>query len=195
MEACSCLLLRRDETSGEVCADKLFPAGALFVAPIQPEGHGKTDRATDIMTGDGIVREGRGGVAMVRMAVHIVEETTDMLAQGVIKNQGSVSLRAASRLRLLEQIGEPTVIDAVLEPRRRREEAREIGFVSAGEHTAGDIGQAFVVQDDQACQVMLEMAKLAPILKEIAKDVRVCGHNGSGSDNGKLHEPVALSSR
>jgi hypothetical protein len=42
---------------------------------------------------------------------------------------------------------------------------------------------------------MLEVAKLAPILKEIAKDVRVGGHNGSGSDDGKLHEPVTLSSR
>jgi hypothetical protein len=82
-----------------------------------------------------------------------------------------------------------------LEPRRLGEEAGEIGFVSACQHTAGDIGQTFVVQDDQTSQVMLEMAKLAPILKEIAKDVRVGGHNGSGSDDGKLHKPVALSSR
>ena len=44
------------------------------------------------MTGDGIMREGIGGVAMVIMAVHIVEQTADMLTQGVIKDQGSVSL-------------------------------------------------------------------------------------------------------
>ena len=43
------------------------------------------------MTGDGIMREGIGGVAMVIMAVHIVEQTADMLTQGVIKDQGSVS--------------------------------------------------------------------------------------------------------
>jgi hypothetical protein len=147
------------------------------------------------MTGDGIVCEGIGGVTMVIMAVHIVEQTADMLAQGVIKDQGSISLRTAYRLRLLEQIREPTVIDLVLEPRRVGEEAGEIGFVSAFQHTAGDIGQTFVVQDDQACQVMLEMAKLAPILKEIAKDVRVGGHNGSGSDDRKLHERFALSPR
>jgi hypothetical protein len=195
MEACSFLLLRRDGTSGEVCADTRFPAGALFVAPIPPKVHGKTDRATAIMTRDGMVRAGIGGVAMVIMAVHIVEQTADRLAQGVIKDQGAVSLWTAYRLSLLEQLGEPTVIDLVLAPRCVGEEAGEISFVSAVKHTAGDIGQTFVVQDDQAGQGMLEMAKLAPILKEITKDVRVGGHNGSGSDDGKLHEPGALSSR
>jgi hypothetical protein len=69
----------------------------------------------------------------------------------------------------------------------------QIGFVSAFQHTAGDIRQTFVVQDNQACQVMLEMAKLAPILKEIAKDVRVGSHDGSRSDDGKLHKTFALS--
>src|SRR3989442_4537184 len=39
------------------------------------------------------------------------------------------------------------------------------------------------------------MVKLAPILKEIAKDVRVGGHDGSRSHDGKLHEPFALSRR
>src|SRR5262245_28211018 len=147
------------------------------------------------MPGDGIGREGIGGVAMGIMAVHIVEQTADMLAQGVIKAQGAVSLRSAYRLRLLEQIRAPTVIDLVLEPRRLGEEAGEIGFVSACQHTAGDIGPTFVVQDAQACQGMLNMANLDPMLKEIAQDVRVGGHNGSGSDDGKLHEPVALSAR
>src|SRR5215510_7354344 len=193
MEACSFLLVRRDGTSGEVCADKLFPAGELFVAPIQPKVHGKTHRATDIMTRDGIVCEGIGGVAMVIMAVHIVEQTADMLAQGVIKDQGSGSLRTAYCLSLLEQIGEPTVIDAVLEPRRFREEAGQVGFVSALQHTAGDVSQTFVVQDNQTSQVMLEMAKLAPILKEIAKDIRVGSHEGCRSYDGKLHKTFALS--
>jgi hypothetical protein len=41
---------------------------------------------------------------------------------------------------------------------------------------------------------MLEMTKLALILKEIAKDVRVGGHDGSRGYNGKLHEAFALSS-
>jgi hypothetical protein len=40
---------------------------------------------------------------------------------------------------------------------------------------------------------MLKMAKLAPILKEIAKDVRVDSHDGSWSYDGKLHKTFALS--
>ena len=147
------------------------------------------------MTGDGIVRERIRVLAMIVMAIDIVEQTPHMLTQGVIEDQERVSLRTADRLGLLEQIREPTVVDTVLEPRRFREEAGQIGFVRTLQHTAGDIGQAFVVQDDQACQVILEMAKLAPILKEIAKDVRVGGHDGSGSHDGKLHETVALSPR
>jgi len=39
------------------------------------------------------------------------------------------------------------------------------------------------------------MVKLAPILKEIAKDIRVGGHDGSRSYDGKLHKTFALSRR
>src|SRR5712691_9898138 len=145
------------------------------------------------MTRDGIMREGIGVVAMVVMAVHIVEETPHMLTQGIIEDQEPVSLRTAYLLGLLEEIDEPTVIDVVLEPRRFREEAGQVGFVSTLEHTASDVRQTFVVQDDQTCQVMLKMAKLAPILKEITKDVRVGSHDGSRSDDGKLHKTFALS--
>jgi hypothetical protein len=42
---------------------------------------------------------------------------------------------------------------------------------------------------------MLKMVKLVTILKKIAKDVCVGGHDGSGSDNGKLHEMCTLSPR
>ena len=42
---------------------------------------------------------------------------------------------------------------------------------------------------------MLEMLKLAPILKEIPKVVRVGGHDGSRGYKGKLHETCALSRR
>jgi len=80
------------------------------------------------MTRDGIMREGIGVVAMVVMAVYIVEETPHMLTQGIIEDQEPVSLRTAYLLGLLEQIDEPTVIDAVLEPRRFREEAGQVGM-------------------------------------------------------------------
>src|SRR6266852_4727591 len=39
------------------------------------------------------------------------------------------------------------------------------------------------------------MTKLAPILKEISKNVRVGGYDGSRSHDGKLHETCALSRR
>ena len=57
------------------------------------------------------------------MAVDIVEQTAHVLAQGVIKNQERVRFRTAHGLRLLEQILNATVIDAVLEPWRFGEEA------------------------------------------------------------------------
>src|SRR2546427_3802470 len=97
------------------------------------------------MTRDGIMREGIGVVAMVVMAVHIVEETPHMLTQGIIEDQERVSLRTAYLLGLLEQIRDATVIDAVLEPWRFREEARQVGFVSALQHAARHVREAFII--------------------------------------------------
>jgi hypothetical protein len=54
-----------------------------------------------------------------------------MLAQGVIEDQDRVSLRTASRLRLLKQILKATIIHAVWEPGRLGEEAGQVGFVGA----------------------------------------------------------------
>src|SRR2546426_11934020 len=147
------------------------------------------------MTGDRIVRKGIRVIAMIIMVIDIVEQTAHMLAQRVIQNQERVRFRTADRFRLLEPIRDATVIDAVLEPRRFGEEAGQVGFVSTLQHTAGDVGQTFVVQDDQTCQVVLEMVKLAPILKEITKDLGVGRHDGSGTDDGKLHEVLTLSPR
>ena len=142
------------------------------------------------MTSDGIMREGIGGVAMVVMEINIVEETAHMLTQGIIEDQERVSFRTADRFGVLEEIDEKTVIDAVLERRRYREEAGEVGFVSTLEHAAGDVGEAFVVQDDQTCQVILEMLKLARILEEIAEDIGMSGHEGSGGYDRKLHQAL-----
>jgi len=190
MEACSFLLCRRDRTVGKVLLDKRFPLGALFITPGQPEIHGKPHGATHIMTGDRIVREGIRVLAMIVMAIDIVEETPHMLTQGIIEDQEPVSLRTAYLLGLLEEIDEPPVIDAVLEPRCFREEAGQVGFVSTLEHTAGDVRQAFVVQDDQPCQIILKMVKLAPILEEVPEDICMSGHEGSGGHDRKLHQAL-----
>src|SRR5713101_3940137 len=142
------------------------------------------------MTGDRVVCEGIGVIAVIVMAIDIVEETPHLLTQGIIEDQERVSLRTAYLLGLLEEIDEPTVIDAVLEPRRVREEAGQVGFVSTLEHTAGDVRQACVVQDDQTCQVILEMLKLAPILEEVPEDICMSGHQGSGGHDRKLHQAL-----
>ena len=102
--------------------------------------------------------------------------------------------RQFARLCVCENIL-PATGPVSLEPRGVKEKAGQIGFVRALQDTAGDIRQAFVVQDNQACQVVLEMAKLASILKEVAQDVRVGGHDGHGSYDGKLHATFALSHR
>jgi hypothetical protein len=96
-------------------------------------------------------------------------------------------------LRLLEQICDATLMDAVWEPRRCGEEAGEIGFLSTFQHATGDVGETCVVQDAQTSQGMLAMLKLAPMLKELAKDRRMGGHDGSWGYNGKLQETFALS--
>ena len=178
---------------GEMCVDKGFPAGEVCITPIQAEVQWKAHGAADIRTRDRMVGERIRGIAMIVMPVDIVEPTPHMLAQGISENQDGVGFRTTDRLRLLEQILDAPVIDAVLEPWRFREEARQVGFVSTLDHTAGDVRQACVIQDAQACSVMLEMLQLAPILKEIAKEVRVGSHDGSRSDDGKLHKTFALS--
>ena len=151
MEACSFFLLPWDGTVGEVFVDKRFPLSDFFIAAIHPEIHGKTHGATDIMARNRIVREGVRVVTMVIMTVHIVEETAHMLAQGVIEYEGGVGLRTADPFRLLEEIRDATIVDLLLKPGRFREEAGQVRFVSALQHTAGDVGQTFIVQDDQTC--------------------------------------------
>jgi len=173
--------------------DELFPTGARFIAPIQTEIHRKTDGTTHVVAGHRIVREGIRTIAVIIMAIDIVKQTAHMLAQRVIKNQERVRFWTAHRFRLLAQLFDTPIINAVLEPRRFGEEAGEVGFISTLQYAASDVGETFVVQDDQTSQVMLEMLKLAPILEEIAKDRRMGGPDGSRGYNGKLHETFALS--
>jgi len=104
MEARPFLTFGRDRMVRKMLADERFPARALFIASIQAEVHGKTDRPTDIMTRDRIVGERIGVSAMMVMTVDIVEQTAHMFAQRVIKNQERIRFWTADRLRLLEQI-------------------------------------------------------------------------------------------
>lgn len=142
------------------------------------------------MTRDEMMCEGIGAVAMIIMAVHIVKQTPHMLTQGIIEDQGRVGPRPADLLGLLEHLLDATVVDALLKPWRFGKKAGEIGFVSALEHTAGDVCQAFVIQDNKSCQIILEMVKLAPMFEEVSKDTGMSGHEGGGGHDRKL--PQAL---
>jgi hypothetical protein len=142
-----------------------------------------------------MVREGIRVVTMLVRTVDLVDQTADRLAQGVLEAQQRSGLGTTDCLCRLEPSREPPVVDTLLEPRRLREEARQMGFVSTRTHPAGDVRYAFVGEHTQACQVMLKRAKLAPILTEIAKDIRVGGHDGSRRYDGQLHETFALSPR
>jgi len=190
---CPLLLRGGAGTVGTVCADKAFPVGACFIAPIHAEVQWQAHRAADIMTRDWMVGEGIRVIAMIVMTVDRVKQLPHRLTQGLIEHQDGVSLLTTDRLWLLEQRRDATVIDVVVEPWRCREEAGQVGFVRPLEPTARDVRQTFVGQDDQTCQVRLKMAKLAPILQEITKDVRVGSHDRSRSDDGKLHKTSALS--
>ena len=187
------LVLCRHDTVGAVCRDERFPAGALCLASRQPEGAGKAYRPTERMAGHRLVGPWRGGVAVVVLAVHVGTEMAPRLAQGGSADEGCVGLRPAAPFRLLEARRDATLVDLLLQPGRCREEAGEGRFVSALQPTAGEGGQAVVVQDDQARQIMLDMVKLAPILEEVPEDVRRSSHQGSGSHDWKLHQALTLS--
>jgi hypothetical protein len=137
-----------------------------------------------------IVGERIRGIAMMVVTINIVAQTPHMLAQGVIKHQECISFWPAYLLGLLEYILDATVVDAVVKPRRFGEKVGEIGFVRTLQDTAGDVRQAFVVQNDQACQIMLKMMKLAPILEEVSEDIRMSSHEGSGGHDRKLHQAI-----
>jgi hypothetical protein len=129
------------------------------------------------------------------MAVPIVAQTPHMVAYGVIEDQHRVGRGTADRLRLLAQRRESPIVDARLEPGRRGEEPGEVRFVSTLQHTAGAVRAAFVVEDTQPCQVMLEMVKLASMLKKIPTGVRVSAYQGSWSHDWQLHEVLTLAPR
>jgi hypothetical protein len=78
----------------------------------------------------------------------------------------------------------------VLQPWCFGEKAGEIAFVRMLEGTVGNGRRVFVVQHDQACQVILERLKLAPILEEVLEDMGMSSYERSGSHDRKLHQAI-----
>src|SRR6266576_945321 len=187
MQAVPRFSLGRDFQLWKMLGHRGFPLGQLLIAPIQAQAHGEAHRATDIEAGDRVMRQGVSAVAMVVVAVDIVEEAAHMFAQGIIDGQERFTAAPAMGLGLLQHEAEATSIDGVLTPRSLGEKAGEVGFVGALQEAAGDIGHALIREDDQAGQIVLEMAKLALVLKQVAEDRRVLGDHRSRLNNGKFH--------
>ena len=117
---------------------------------------------------------------MIIMAIDVVEQTSHMLAQRVIQNQERVRFRTADRLRLLEQILDATVIDAVLEPRRCEKKRERLVWSALSSTQRVMLARSFVVQDDQTCQVMLENGETGTDSQRDREDVRVAVTMGAG---------------
>src|SRR2546428_11413411 len=116
MEARPFLFLCRNDTVGEVFMDERLPAGALFIASIQPEVDGKAYRTTEVIAGHRIVGQRICVVAVVVMAVPAVKKTAHMLAQGVLEYQGCGRPRTADPLPLLEAKPGLTVVGLLFKP-------------------------------------------------------------------------------
>src|SRR3972149_181557 len=89
---------------GKVLVHKFFPPRDFVITPVQAQVDRGPYWATDVMAGDGIMRERIGIVTVVVMAVNVLEETPDMLAQGIVQHQRRLVFREPHGLRLLEKI-------------------------------------------------------------------------------------------
>jgi hypothetical protein len=188
MDAGAVLRRRRAGAGGTGWVATRVPLRARVLAAREPEGHGKTPRPTDIMTRDGMMRAGIGGVARGGMAGPSGDATAHRLTHGIIEDPEPVSLRTADLLGGLEARDAPPVMAAVLEPRRFRAAAGEGGVVRPLEPTAGEVRPAGVGPDDQPGQVILAMLQLAPMRAEVPEDLGMRGHEGSGGHDRQRHQ-------
>ena len=102
------------------------------------------------MTGDRIIRQRIGVVTVIVMMVDVLEQTANVFAQRVIQNERRALFCQPDRLRLLQHLPHPTVIDLFLLPAIGGEISREVGLIGTLQHTARNIGHALVRQYHQS---------------------------------------------
>ena len=163
------------------------PLGQCLIAAIQTQAQGEAPRATDRAAGDRMVGQGIGAVAVVVVPVHVVKQTPHLFAQGIIHDHKRLAAALAMGFGLVEPEVDAAAIAFILAPGGLREEAREVGLVGALKDAAGDIGHAFVGQDDQPGQIVLEMPKLALVVKQVAEDRRMVGDHRRWCNNRQFH--------
>ena len=94
----------------------------------------------------------------------------------------------AMRRGVLEHEADAAALDRLFPPRGLREHAGEIGCVGALENAPRDMGQALVGQHDQPRQIVLNMPKLALLVKQVAKNHRVLSDDGSRGHYRPFHD-------
>ena len=84
-------------------------------------------------------------------------------------------------------------MDRALPPWALRERVGEIGVVGAVKNAASDNGHALDGEDDQPGQIVPEMSKLAPVVKQVEEDPCVVGNHGHRCNNWHFHHrPLVL---
>lgn len=68
------------------------------------------------MAGNRIVRQRISIIAMIVMMIYVLEQTPNMFAQRVVQNQRGVVFCQPHTFRLFQHIGDPTIIDFILQP-------------------------------------------------------------------------------
>jgi hypothetical protein len=170
-----CLWVGADRQRRKRLRHRGGPLGPLLLAARAAPAQGDAPWATHRHARDRRMGQGRGAVAVLVVPVHIGNETPHVFTQRIINDDQRRASATALRCGRLEHAPEPTAMDLLLAPGRRRENARARGLVGAVEDAAGARGQALVGPDDPAGQRGLEMPTLALVLNQVAADRRVGG--------------------
>ena len=177
---------------GEMLLDKRFPLGDFFIAPVEAQVKGEAYWPTHVMASDRIMRQRVGVVAVVIVAVNILEQVSYIFTQGLIKHQRRLTLWKSHGFGLPDHISYPPVVDLVLKPRCSREKAGQVAFVGTVQNTAGNIRHTLVRQHYESCEIVLKVQELAAILKQIAKNLGVGSDKRCRCDNGKLQRNLTF---
>jgi hypothetical protein len=102
METIPRLFLGRDPEIRKVFGPCGFPQGSCFTAAIGLQIPGAEDWVTDREASHRIVGRGIPPIAVVIVAVHVVQETPHMFAQGSVDDEERLTSASAMACRLLE---------------------------------------------------------------------------------------------